>query len=340
MQLERRALYNLLRMNWQLDPTLEVEDWQIQDYRDLPTDHLFDRLRNFMIDIDRAHFIAIADNCDAVEDLIDYLIGDLNFTTKQEDQIYLLVFELWRRLVPEKPSLSIFCDEIDYQINLFDHGKVKNFEALQDAIANLQSVLDENVDEGAPPHDVFESVSACCAHDIETFLYDFIAEQIDSSSFSYAEELLEGFSPYISDVKWFDFLSAQVLAVSDTEKANVLLRRLVDENSADPEVEFNLELLSFLTREGEKELFLQLAKVTVPRIENEEDFQDLLTTCSDFCHFLDQEEEEAAIQKIAARRQKSSPESAVKANDPDFSALLKLMDQAAQPDKGIGKPLA
>ena len=207
MQLERRALYNLLRMNWQLDPTLEVEDWQIQDYRDLPTDHLFDRLRNFMIDIDRAHFIAIADNCDAVEDLIDYLIGDLNFTTKQEDQIYLLVFELWRRLVPEKPSSLIFCDEIDYQINLFDHGKVKTskrckmrspiYRAFSMRMWTRELLLTMSLNR----------LSACCAHDIETFLYDFIAEQIDSSSFSYAEELLEGFSPYISDVKWFDFLS-------------------------------------------------------------------------------------------------------------------------------------
>ena len=33
MQIERRALYNLMRMNWQIDPSLPAEPWQVEDYR-------------------------------------------------------------------------------------------------------------------------------------------------------------------------------------------------------------------------------------------------------------------------------------------------------------------
>ena len=42
------------------------------------------------------------------------------------------------------------------------------------------------MDEGLPPEQAFQLISPYCANDIETFLYDFIAEQIDEDNESYA----------------------------------------------------------------------------------------------------------------------------------------------------------
>ncbi len=44
MQIQRRVLYNSLRQNWLLDPELDVADWQVEDYRTLETEELFDRI--------------------------------------------------------------------------------------------------------------------------------------------------------------------------------------------------------------------------------------------------------------------------------------------------------
>jgi hypothetical protein len=180
--IERRALYNLLRMNWLNEPTLSVESWQVEDYRSLPLPDLFERLKQFNIQLDRVSFIAYADECDSPEDLTEHLIGDRNLPTAQEDQVYLLIFELWRRLMSEKPSLSILCNELDHQIFLYDRHELDNPLALQDALTHFIEILDENVDEGIPPEQAFKLISPYFANDMETFLYDFIAEQIDEGN--------------------------------------------------------------------------------------------------------------------------------------------------------------
>ncbi len=55
--IERRALYNLLRMNWINEPTLPVESWQVEDYRALSLPDLFGRLKDFNIQLERVSFI-------------------------------------------------------------------------------------------------------------------------------------------------------------------------------------------------------------------------------------------------------------------------------------------
>ncbi len=48
--------------------------------------------------------------------------------------------------VAERLCLSVFCDELDHQINLYDSGEIERPEAIPDVLANLQEVLDENTD--------------------------------------------------------------------------------------------------------------------------------------------------------------------------------------------------
>ena len=336
MQIERRALYNLLRMNWQLDPNIDIEPWQIDNYRALPTERLFDLLRELHIDLDKYHFAAIADTCDTPEELTDYIIGDSIYKTSEKDRIYLILFELWRRIEPAKPCLSVFCDELDHQINLYDQGKISNLEALHDAIADLQAILDENVDQGVPAADVFESISLGCAHDVESFLYDFIAEQIDTSNFSYARELLEGLMPYVTDKKWFNFLNAQVIASTDIQEANNRLRVLV-ENNPEPDLQFNLELLSFLAREGDHDLFVKLVIESIPLVEVEEDLHEILSTTSDFYHYLDREQDEHEVQEILSKRRLRAPEEPVKRDDPDIEKLIAMMEKSLPVQKRMNK---
>ena len=50
----------------------------------------------------------------------------------------------------------------------------------------FKHILDENVDEGVPPEQALQLISTYCANDIETFLYDFISEQIDEDNETYA----------------------------------------------------------------------------------------------------------------------------------------------------------
>lgn len=326
MQVYRRALYNSLRMNWLLDPNLAVEPWQVEDYRSMPLPKIFERLRLQDIVLDRASFLSLAEDFDAPEDLTESLLEGINADPVTQDQVYLFIFELWRRLLPEKASLSIFCDELDYQIQQYDSGQLENLETLEDALSQLKTILDENSDQGADPMDVFESICSGCANDIESFLYDFISEQIDQGNEIYASELLDIFADYVRDVRWFDFLRARLFTHSDPEAADLLIQQIIKDSQTDPELELYLEILLYMVQAGNRNDFASLVKKTVPLLDSEEDFQDLLNICADFYHRLDQENIEMAIQRILKKRSRIPFESRFDKKDPDAAELFKVIE--------------
>lgn len=325
MKIERRALYNLMRMNWLMDPSIAAEPWQIEDYRALPIERIFERLRAHEIQLDKNNFIAFAAEVDTPEELTDFFLDGGDADIVSQDQVYLLIFELWRRLVSDRPSLSIFCDELDHQIHEYDTTGGANSEILQDVIGNLQEILDENSDQGGDPVDIFKSICSDCANDIENFLYDYISDHLAAGHDLYVAELVDGFSHYISDVKWFAFLRAQLLAATDFSASQLLAEKLVDLYGGSGDAEFNLELLSFMVQGGNKESFVTLVKKTLSFITVEEEFQSLLSICMDFYHRLDKEKEEKEIEKILVKRSHLHLEGHLSSKDSHYAELLGIL---------------
>lgn len=333
MHLERKALYNLLRMNWLRDPHLDVKAWQVEDYRHWSLEDLFERLEDFGIRLDDHSFHAYSEPYETPEELNDELIPD-DCDAAVEDQIYLLVFELWRRLIPEKRCLSIFCDELDYQVNLYDRGEIGEFEHIQDVLANLAVLLDEGLDQGADPIELFDSISTTCANDIESFLYDFIAEQVEDGDPAYAGELIDTFYDYVHDVKWLDFLRARICSAHDIEGANEILRQIYEDTKEQVNLDLDFEMLSFLVQGGDRDLFLLILKRALAGMEVESDFQDLLGICADYFACLDQEKEEAAVEAILNERAALKDEAAVDPLDPSIAALLKTVEATRNSPSG------
>lgn len=324
MEMNRKALYNSLRMNWISAPTSEVESWQVEDYRSMSLDELFERLEEKEFFLNKSSFLALADEVESPEELTETIIAEAESGAQSYDQVYLIVFELWRRLLPENPSLSIFCDELDHQIYLFDRDELSSGEQIEDALANLQVILDENTDEGADPHDAFDCICQHCANDIETFLHDFISLQIDNDNNGYAAELLDGFENYVRESRWFEFLRARVVAANDPNEALNIVKKLIKDKRSLPDLEFNFEILSFLVIYGDRETFESLVTKTVELIEVEEDFQSLLSICADFYHRLDHESTERSLQKILKSRSRHQLEKPFSQKDPHLAELLDL----------------
>lgn len=326
MQLEKRALYNSLRLNWLIDPQVTVALWQVENYREWTIDGLFDALKKHQIQLDRTLFNALAEDCDTPEEFTDSL-DEKAIDAAEQDEIYLIVFELWRRLLPEKQSLSVFCDELDHQIYLYDTDQVTTAEGIEDILANLKVILDENVDNGADPVDAFEAISAGCANDIESFIYDFISEQIDNQNLSYASELIDAFSDYATDVKGFDLLRTRVMADSDSdsdpEALEILIDQIMEEAKEDADVGFNLDVLNFLAKLGNKILFLKMLKQSLPLLQTESDFQDLTQVTQQYFHFLDDDVKEQALEHLLNRRSKLKLDQPFKKDDPDLQELVK-----------------
>lgn len=327
MQVERRALYNSLRIHWLSDPSIEVENWQVLDYRTLTLSELFANLERFDLKFDRTSFAAAGEQYETPEDFADHLLEEQGLGQEHHDLLYLNVFELWRRLLPEKRSLSIICDELDHLITLYDNGNLKSPEALEDGIANLQQILDENADEGVSRNEVFVSINSGCANDLESFLYDFISEQTDAKNYPYASELLEGFKEAVEDKRWFDFLEARLKMPSEPDEANEMLEKIIRKAPQDPDLVFNLELLAFLVQDGEKTLFPRLAKQTLTILEKEEDFQDLLVLIADYFHCLDKDEQEQQVRTLHKNRLHNPSSTQLDPLDNDVKVIKQILNE-------------
>lgn len=324
-RVERRALYHLLYMNWLDNPSLPVEAWQAEDYRSFDSPRLFGKLADFAVHLDRMHFIAYADESDSPEDLTDRLIGDRALKPSEEDQIYLVVFELWRRLIPDKPSLSIVCNELDYQIYLYDHQRLDNPLALQDALLHFSQVLDENVDGGILPVEAIKRVSSYCANDVETFLYDFISEQIEEGNEIYAQELLDGFDIYLNENKWFKLLRLRLFGYSGGKISQKLTEQILEDHLDDGDLEFNLEFLFVLAEIADERDFRSAAHRTFLLLENQEHLHDFLEITSRYFHRSNQKKEAETIDLLLHARSNRSPSEKINGQEPGLKPLLDLL---------------
>lgn len=325
--MERKALYNSLRITFRENPSLRVYPWQVEDYRKLSTEELFSDLEQMGLHLDRALFSALADEVDSPEDLTDHLISDEQESPEAFDRVYLCVFELWRRICPEKQTLAIFCDELDHQIDVYDSADRTHAEPVEDAIAQLETILEDNLEEGGNPQELFSSITESCAHDVEGFLYDFIEGLIEHGNRSYAEELIETFIPYVKDPKWFRLLNLKLLAAEDLDESKRLMAALVVEADKAKDLEFNFTLLDQAAQTVAKEAFFSLLKQTLPLLKTEGDFVDVLGSCEDFAHYADAESVEKDIQTIVKERANRSLDASFSPKDPDLERLRVLFKQ-------------
>lgn len=324
MNLQGRALYNLIWLNWLEDSTIPVEPWQIENLRALSTEQLLNRLHDLEIDLNENSFREYAQNALSPEDLVEVFWKEKELD-ERFDRAYLVLFELWRRLLPQQQSISIFCDELDHLIYLYDQDHLENEEPLEIALDDLKKLLDEQTDLRYDPKILFSRVSDYCAHDLENFIYDYIAEQIELEEMVYASELIDGFYPYVQDERWFEFLRAALLFETNEEESTVLFEQLLDRLQEDSHLDLLLEMARFLVKRGNPMLFLRTVEQARQLIEAEADFQELLALTYQFSKLLEKEGVSKELQDLLKERQGNFLEKKIPPNDPAIIQYCELL---------------
>lgn len=324
MSFEGRAFYNLLRMDGAEEFLAQAREWQTADYRAWSTKELFVALQKEGVHLNPDSFLLYTEQCESPEEVTDVLLGDQEDEDKLEKS-YLLIFELWRRLCVDKQSLSVFCDELDHQMRLYEQEE-ENEEVLQEMLTQLENILDQNADKGEDPKILFELVTNFLAHDLEDFIYDFAAAQLDEGRDVYASELVDGFYDYLETPLWLDFLKARLLATVDVEEATMMIGRLLEQLQENPDLDLLFEMLRCLIYQEEIPLFYHVFELIEPLLEREGDFQDLLEVMMDYFNTLDREEEERKVSAILAKRERIDKEREFMMQDVDFQELKKLVN--------------
>jgi hypothetical protein len=325
MQLKGKALFNLLRINWLEDCNSEVKKWQVEDLRELGIEELFSRLKKLGLILDEEGFFLYAENCLSPEELVDYIWIEPE-ELEGRDQTYLLLFELWRRLLPDLLCLSIFCDELDHLIDFYDKEELEDEGVLQKALSTLEDVLDDACDrEGGECQKIFAEVASHCAHDLEQFIYDYISDQIVEKNETYASELIDAFYDYVEDHRRCDLLRAQLLALFDIEESNIIYGRILEELREEPNLELVLLVAESLVHHGDVHLFMQAIKQALPLLKKEDEFQNLLTMVAEYYRCLDRDEEAKMINGLLEDRSAHPPNALVEASDKAIGRISHLI---------------
>lgn len=285
MQLTRKALYNTLKYHH----PLEAEKWQQENLRSLTLEELFSRLEKLGCIMDKDSFCLFAEEINTPEDFADDLVED----PKKQDQIFLPVFELWRRLLPFKPSFSVITDELDEQIHYYNTGLRDDclLEALNAVLIALHCFLDKDLSK----KECQELLENHTAYDVEGFLYEYLQEFLDKNQTSLAAGLLESFKPFIQDTAWFTLLELRLFFQKESKEAVVVLQQLLSTARALQDPEFYLELLVVIAVNVDKEIFLEIAELALPLLEIEDQLQELLSSLALFWNSLDEERKEGEV---------------------------------------------
>ena len=322
MSFEGRAFYNLLRMQ-EAETSIVVKPWQALDYRGVKENELFHSLEKLDVFLTPKTYKSYAQTCSSPEELAQIILGEEDDAERRE-KVYLLLFEMWRRFCKDEQSLSIFCDELDYQIDQHDRG-VENDEILQELLTELENILDQTADHGEDPQKVFELVAALIAHNIESFIYTFASEQVDKGNDVYASELVDGFYEYFEDKMWLDFLKVRFVAMADPKEAIVMLELLLEKIQEVPDLDLCFEILYYLIYQEDVPLFYTVLKKTEALLEKEEDFQDLLEIVVEYLSTLDKEVEEDKVRLLLKKRMHLEKEKAFDLKDSDMQELNKVL---------------
>lgn len=327
MESTKKALYNSLKFRAAAgDIDASIAPWKVEDLQKRSLEDLFLLLEDEGFIFEKAAFKATGDDFDNPEEFTDFLLQDEEVAEDDYDRLYLIVFEIWRRLFVEKPSISIICDALDYQIFLYDQDKQENEIALQDALDAFYGLLEENVDHDIDPKEVFQTLKESFAHDIEHFLYDYISDLVDDAQDTYAEELIDQFVPFVSERLWFDLLRARIVNKHDSHKANALIREVFEEAKRTESLDLWFEIASLLIFGGDFELFKEVVSKILLEIDQEADFQDLLQICVEFFRNLDDEQKEKSIAKMLdERKAHHAPEEALKNKDEAIVLFKRLL---------------
>jgi hypothetical protein len=238
----RKTLFNLLKLEPN-ESLKEIESWKVEDYRQWSLEKLFTALKGVGWPLDKSTFIAYSECVQSVQELLELLIGEEEFSEKEEDRLFLIVFELWRRLAAHEANLEIICDEIDYLITNYEDGEQVDHK-IELMMTRCDRLIREQTKNEKESCLIFRAICDHCAHDFEAFLYDFISDQLEAGAYDYAEELYKRFQSYVQNFLWFEFLR---MRLSDAQKASSIIEQLYKKLKKENDNELLFEILYYLT---------------------------------------------------------------------------------------------
>ena len=277
-----RAKYNRLQIS-----SKGGESWEIVDYRNFDLREIFAKLEELGVELDEKVFRSLSEDFDTPEDMAAEFA---RIVPENGEQIYLLLFELWRRLLEDRETISIFCDELDKLILQYEKRPEGVEDLIQVKLVELVDILDSNADAGNGTRALFKKVSDFSAFNLESFIYGFLLDQHKKENDVLAHELSSAFLPYIKEVRWFELLNLRLMADVKSEEFKHMLIRFEEDLTKSPVFNLDLHFLTFLIEIGRHDAFARTFKRVLGGVKNEQEYLTLAKILFEYYRLNDHED--------------------------------------------------
>ena len=292
-----RAYYNLLWLERLRGNSIPAHKWEFLDYRELDFATLFSMLHEFNIFFDADTFESLSEDADSPEEFSERIeIEDKDDKRK----IYLIVFELWRRLIEDKESVSIFCDELDRIVAAYETEK--DDQQLLFILHKVLEILERNTCLDEPPEEIFQRLSLYIAHDLENVIYTYIDTKLKSGSEDSCLNLIEHFMPYIKEKRALKFLKLKSLPNAFYEEKEKLTIYIVSSLQENVNLSLSISILFYLIERNSAELFSELFSFLIHHISEEKPLVALLDVLVAYHRKMGQEEKQQQVYQFLQKR--------------------------------------
>lgn len=264
MEFNGRGFYNTL-----LFSSSEIkEKWQIEDYKKLSIDQLLQRLVKENIHVTESSLKEYMQNAESPEDLTDILCPE-DEGTESFEKSYLVIFELWKRLMPKKETLSIFCDKLDHLIQAYDEGSQVADELVK-ALNDLMKIFEDLCAGGLSQKEAYDLFSSYLAQDLETFIYDFLCDLIEAGEKTLAFDLIFGFYDFLHDKPALDLLKTTINLIENPEDSEGVFLNTIEKIFEKKRHNLILDAIYFTHDNGFISLSKQIALELLTKVKGDE----------------------------------------------------------------------
>lgn len=273
-----RGYYNLLWLQKLRGLPVSAESWESKDYRKIPLETLWNELSSLSLYFNSESFTAFCAPLDSPEELIQILMPEEG---EEKNKVYLLIFELWRRLLPAKESVSIFADQLDRKIAAYE--KYKDDLELLSALNQVVDILESNTITDDPPEAIFERLCLYVAHDLESVIYTYIDSGLtDDSHLDSRLLLIDHFMPYVKDKSRLQFLRLKSMPVDFSYEREKLAEHIISSLQEKINIPLSIDLLFYFIEKRDKELFSEFFSFLISSVAEEKILVKLLDVLMEY----------------------------------------------------------
>ena len=264
MEFHGRGFYNTLLFS----SSEQAQKWQIEDYSALSLQKLFQKLKEQNILSDEATLKEYMNSAESPEDLTD-ILSPFDEGTEPFEKSYLVIFELWKRFMPQKESLSIFCDKLDHLIHGYDQGEAVADELVK-ALNDLTKIFEDLCASGLSQKETYELFSSYLAQDLETFIYDFLCDLIEAGEKTLAFDFLFGFYDFLHDKPALDLLKSTINLIENPEDSEAVFFNTIEKTFEKKRHNLILDAIYFTFDAGFIQISKTIAQSLLSKIKGDE----------------------------------------------------------------------